>query len=160
MRMPLNSPGSPAQWPAVSTTFGAMRVAEQRNAGVPFTSITSSTTAGCALPSTVPLVMNDGRPGCGAVGARSQPSRASVAAATIGVTRRALIGAPGGGRGSDLNTRLGVVQGDATALTLVCTPPSAATLPVGNQRVDIPLILLPNSTNPKRREPSVGAAPA
>src|SRR5439155_26692630 len=96
MRMPLNSPGAPAQWPAVGTTFGAMGVAEQRNAGVPFTSITSSTTAGCALPSTVPLVMNDGRPGrSGAVDTRSQPSSANEAAATIGVTRRALIGPPG-----------------------------------------------------------------
>src|SRR2546430_13496312 len=94
MRMPLNSPGSPAQWPAESTTFGAMSVAEQRNAGVPFTSITSSTTAGCALPSTVPWVMNDGRPGCGAVGARSQPSSASEQDAAIWVMQPALMGAP------------------------------------------------------------------
>src|SRR5438105_2744008 len=35
MRRPENSPGSPAQWPAVSTSFGAMMVPEQRNAGLP-----------------------------------------------------------------------------------------------------------------------------
>src|SRR5207248_763913 len=58
---------------------------------------------------TVPSVMNDGRPGrsgAGAVETRSQPSRASAAAAAIGVTRHALTGSPGGGRGSDLNTGL------------------------------------------------------
>src|SRR2546422_1469659 len=51
MRMPLNSPGSPAQWPAVSTSLGAMSVAEQRNAGCPSMSITRRTTAGWAFPS-------------------------------------------------------------------------------------------------------------
>src|SRR5438094_6067024 len=60
-RTPLNSPGSPAQCPAVSTTFGAMKVPEQRNAGCPPTSITTITTAGWAFPSTFPLVMNEER---------------------------------------------------------------------------------------------------
>src|SRR5438552_11682674 len=63
MRRPENSPGSPAQWPAVSTSFGAMMVPEQRNAGLPAMSIMMRTTAGWAFPSSVPSVMKDGRPG-------------------------------------------------------------------------------------------------
>jgi len=42
-----------------------MTVPEQRNAGLPAMSMMMSTTAGWALPSSVPSVMNDGRPDYG-----------------------------------------------------------------------------------------------
>src|SRR6266581_2673764 len=86
MRSPENSPGSPAQWPAVSTSFGAMMVPEQRNAGLPAMSMMMRTTAGWAFPSSVPSVMKDGRPGFrSAVGTRSQLSRVTQAAARTGI---------------------------------------------------------------------------
>src|SRR6266571_3127392 len=104
MRRPENSPGSPAQWPAVSTSFGAMMVPEQRNAGLPAMSMMMRTTAGWAFPSTVPSVMNDGPPGFrAAVGTRSQLSRLTQAAARTGMTRRAFMVPRGFGRGCDCN---------------------------------------------------------
>src|SRR6058998_864174 len=105
MRRPENSPGCPAQWPAVSTSFGAMMVPEQRNAGLPAMSMMMRTTAGWAFPSSVPSVMKDGRPGFrSAVGTRSQLSRLTQAAARTGMTRRALIVPPRRvGRGADCN---------------------------------------------------------
>src|SRR5436309_4823140 len=104
MRIPENSPGSPAQWPAVSTSFGAMIVPEQRNAGCPATSMMMRTTAGWASPSTAPSVMNDGPPGFrAAVGTRSQLSRLTQAAARAGMTRRAFMVPRGRDGGCDCN---------------------------------------------------------
>src|SRR5215211_6582599 len=78
MRIPLNSPGSPVQCPAVTTTAGAIRVPEQRYAGLPATSIMISTTAGCALPSSSPLVMYDGPLGSTAAGAVTERSHDAI----------------------------------------------------------------------------------
>src|SRR5207249_3659723 len=104
MRIPENSPGSPAQWPAVSTSFGAMIVPEQRNAGCPATSMMMRTTAGWASPSTAPSVMNDGPPGFrAAVGTRSQLSRLMQAAARTGMTTRAFMVPRGWDGGCDCN---------------------------------------------------------
>src|SRR5436190_258428 len=46
MRKPLNSPGSPAQWPAGSTTSGENNVPEHRTAGVPSMYMMMSTAHG------------------------------------------------------------------------------------------------------------------
>src|SRR5216117_1856101 len=104
MRRPENSPGWPAQWPAVSTSFGAMIVPEQRNAGLPAMSMMMRTTAGWAFPSSVPSVMKDGRPGfLRSLGTRSQLSRLTQAAARTGMTRRAFMVPRGWDGGSDCN---------------------------------------------------------
>src|SRR5438128_6087697 len=120
MRRPENSPGSPAQCPAVSTSFGAMMVPEQRNAGFPAMSMMMRTTAGWAFPSSVPSVMNDGRPGLrSAVGTRSQPSRPTQAAARTGMTRRAFMVPLAGGMGLAIvtrNERLGQIAATAWPL--------------------------------------------
>ena len=55
--MPLNSPGAPAQWPAVSKTVGESRVPLQWNAGWPFTSISSNDRR---MPIPVELTVSDG----------------------------------------------------------------------------------------------------
>src|SRR3989449_11754548 len=117
MRTPENSPGSPAQWPAVSTTFAAMMVPEQRNAGFLATSMMMRTTAGWALPSSVPSVMNDGRPGFrSAVGTRSQLTRLTQAAARTGVTRRAFMVPRGWEGGCEGNADRGrLTRGSAQA---------------------------------------------
>src|SRR5213596_1086846 len=107
MRRPENSPGSPAQWPAVSTSFGAMTVPEQRNAGLPAMSMMMRTTAGWASPSSVPSVMKDGRPGFRrSLGTRSQLSRLTQAAARTGMTRRAFMVPRGWDGGCDCNAEL------------------------------------------------------
>src|SRR5438045_2637443 len=97
MRTPENSPGSPAQCPAVTTTLGAMSVPEQRQVGTPFSSITMSTAAGCALPSTEPFVINGAVVGAnGAVGALSQPSASRQTAARVGMNFRIVVDLPSG----------------------------------------------------------------
>src|SRR5438093_8870724 len=69
-----------------------MMVPEQRDAGLPAMSMMMRTTAGWAFPSSVPSVMKDGRSGFrSAVGTRSQLSRLTQAAASVGMTRRAFI---------------------------------------------------------------------
>src|SRR5206468_1011375 len=124
MRSPENSPGSPAQCPAVSTSFGAMMVPEQRNAGLPAMSMMMRTTAGWAFPSSVPSVINDGPPGFRvAVGTRSQLSRLTQAAARTGMTRRAFM-VPRGWDGVAIVTwkeRLGQIAATAWPLRDVGT---------------------------------------
>src|SRR2546425_13131184 len=140
MRRPENSPGSPAQCPAVSTTFGAMSVPEQRNAGLPAMSIMMRTTAGWAFPSSVPLVMKDGPPGFrAAVGTRSQPSRLTQAAARTGMTRRAFMVPLAGGMGVAIvtpNERVGQIAASAWALRDVGTKRALVAAEQG--RLDVP----------------------
>jgi uncharacterized protein (DUF2345 family) len=61
--MPLNSPGSPAQWPAVRNTVGVNNAPEQRNAGLPGDVHDEKEDAAVCVAGHVPWVIRSASPG-------------------------------------------------------------------------------------------------